>query len=232
MDVLLAIGSAMGGYLVGSISFARMITHLKKPDQDLSNVEIPYDSGGGHHMAAIGATTASIVLGPKWGGIITLLDLFKAFLPTLAVRLLFPGEIYFLLTGGGAITGHIFPIYYRFKGGYGISPVLGAFLVLDPLGVLVSNLLAMFLGYVVFREFVIAMLGGTWIMIIWVWLVRGDPPSILFTVIANLLLGIAAIPELVRHLRDRKLGKVSMKELMKKFPMGRMTEKWLKRKNE
>jgi acyl phosphate:glycerol-3-phosphate acyltransferase len=227
MDIGLIILAAVAGYLVGSISFARLFTKILKPEQDLNSVEIPYDSGGGHTMAAVGATTASLVLGPKWGMIITLCDLLKAFVPALVFRLVFPNTDYYVFAGGAAIVGHIWPIYYRFRGGYGISPVLGSFLVLDPLGVLVSNVIAMFFGFVVFKEMVIVMLAGTWLMILWVWLVRGDTTAVVFTIIANLLLATAAIPELVRHLRDRKQGKVSMDELMKKFPMGRMTEKMM-----
>jgi glycerol-3-phosphate acyltransferase PlsY len=227
MDIGFIILAAVVGYLAGSISFARLFTKILKPDQDLNAVEIPYDSGGGHTMAAVGATTASLVLGPKWGMIITLCDLLKALIPALVFRLVFPSTYYYMFAGGAAIVGHIWPIYYRFRGGYGISPVLGSFLVLDPLGVLVSNAVAMFLGFVVFKEFAIVMLAGTWLMILWVWLVGGDVTAVLFTIIANLLLATAAIPELIRHLRDRKQGKVSMNELMKKFPMGRMTEKMM-----
>ena len=217
------------GYLIGSISFARLITRLVKPDQDLNQVEIPYDAGGGHRMAAVGATTASLVLGPKWGLIITGLDLLKAVVPTLFFRLLFPEQTAFMFAGGGAIAGHIWPVYHRFRGGYGIGPVLGALLVLDPLGVLVSNLVAMLLGFVILREFLVAMLSGTWLMILWVWLVRGDPLAVLFVFITNLLLLFAAVPEVLRHLRDRKEGKVDMAELMQKFPMGRMTQKLMRK---
>lgn len=227
MDIPILILAMISGYLIGSVSFARLITHILKPEQDLNRVQIPYDAGGGHTMAAVGATTASIVLGAKWGGIITLMDMVKAFLPTLIFRLIFPDQNYYLVAGGGAIAGHIWPVYHRFRGGYGISPVLGAFLVMDPLGLLVSNLAAMFLGFVVLREFVVAMFSGTWLMILWVWLVRGDPVMIIFAIIANVLLGFAAIPELIRHLRDRKTGKVDMAELMQKFPMGRMTQKYI-----
>lgn len=227
MDIPILMLAVISGYLIGSVSFARLITHILKPEQDLNQVQIPYEAGGGHTMAAVGATTASIVLGAKWGGIITLLDLVKAFVPTLIFRLIFPDQNYYLIAGLGAITGHIWPVYYRFRGGYGISPVLGTFLVMDPLGLLVSNLAAMFLGFVVLREFVVAMLAGTWLMILWVWLVRGDPAMIIFTIIANLLLGFAAIPELIRHMHDRKTGKVDMAEIMQKFPMGRMTQKYI-----
>lgn len=38
---------------------------------------------------------------------------------------------------GGAIIGHMFPVYYGFKGGKGILVTAGALLVLDPLTLLV-----------------------------------------------------------------------------------------------
>lgn len=217
------------GYLFGSISFARLITRLVAPDKNLDDVSIPYDSGGEHHMAAVGATTASLVLGAKWGMIISLLDILKGFLPALIFRLLFAGENYYLFAGGAAIVGHIYPIFFRFRGGYGISPILGSLLVLDPLGVLLTNLIGMALGFFVFREIILVMFGGTWLMILWAWLVRHDPVAIWYVVFCNFMLVFAAIPELVRHLRDRRSGKVDMDELMNKFPMGQMSQKMFRR---
>ena len=216
------------GYLFGSISFARIITRLVAPDKNLDQVTIPYDSGGGHTMAAVGATTASIVLGAKWGMIISLFDILKGLLPALAFRLIFPQEISYLFAGGAAIVGHIYPIFFRFRGGYGISPVLGAFLVMDPLGVLVTNLVGMLLGFAV-REIIIVMFAGTWLMMVWAWLVRGDAVMGWFVLFGNFMLVFAAIPELLRNLRDRRSGKVSMTELMGKFPMGRMSQKMFDR---
>ncbi|WP_303773330.1 glycerol-3-phosphate acyltransferase [Anaerolinea thermophila] len=226
MDSSLLLLAVLSGYLIGSISFARLIARTLKPEQDLNQVQIPLDSGDGHRLRAVGATTASIVLGAKWGGIIALLDIIKAFVPTLIFRLIFPDQIYYLFAGAGAIAGHIWPLYHRFRGGYGLSPVLGAFLVMDPLGVLVSNALSMFLGLVVLRDAVIVMVAGTWLMVLWVWLVRGDPAMIIFVLVANLLLGFAAIPELSGYFRDRKSGKVNIDEAMQKFPMGRMIQKY------
>ena len=49
MGVELVILAAAAGYLVGSISFARLVTKILKPDQNLNEVQIPYDSGGAHH---------------------------------------------------------------------------------------------------------------------------------------------------------------------------------------
>ena len=36
-----------------------------------------------------------------------------------------------------AVVGHIFPIYYKFKGGKGIATTFGVFIVADPISTLV-----------------------------------------------------------------------------------------------
>jgi glycerol-3-phosphate acyltransferase PlsY len=71
-------------------------------------------------------------IGGKTPAIITLLgDGCKGFLPTLLVMLLgFPSWV----VGGvmlAALLGHIFPIFFGFKGGKGVATAMGAFLGLN-----------------------------------------------------------------------------------------------------
>ena len=40
-----------------------------------------------------------------------------------------------------ATLGHIWPIYYRCKGGRGMSPILGGMVVVDWLGVIITQIL-------------------------------------------------------------------------------------------
>jgi glycerol-3-phosphate acyltransferase PlsY len=100
-------------------------------------------------VSGIGASTASIALGKRYGGLIALLDILKAFLPVLWLRLYFPAETYHFVYSLLCIVGHNYPLYYRFQGGRGLSPMLGSLLALEPLGLLVCILAGVALGVLI-----------------------------------------------------------------------------------
>lgn len=94
----------------------------------------------------IGATNAVRVLGAKWGVVVFLLDLLKAYLP---VRLAMSGwalgglpepECGLAIVGAAATLGHIFPVYLRFRGGKGVACALGVFTALLPAAGLFAGL--------------------------------------------------------------------------------------------
>jgi len=94
----------------------------------------------------IGATNAVRVLGKKWGIVVFILDLLKAYLP---VRLAMSSglaelpapEVGLAWVGLAATLGHIFPIYLGFRGGKGVACALGVFTALMPLGGLFTALI-------------------------------------------------------------------------------------------
>ncbi len=230
MQIEIVILALLFGYLIGSISISRIVTRIAAPATDLTKVKM-HDQGTDedYFLTNVGATTASMVLGPKIGGLIGILDILKAFIPTLIVRLLFPDQPYYLFTGGGVVGGHIWTIFHRFRGGGGISPALGAFLAIDPLGALATNLIAMFLGFVVLREYLVAMMLGTWLMIPWLWVSKGHWEFGLFAFLVNLMLVLATIPDIKRYTRARAAGKVDVASAMETIPMGRMMNKMMDR---
>lgn len=88
----------------------------------------------------IGATNAVRVLGARWGIVVFLLDLLKAWLP---VRLAMADgalgglpapEAGLACVGLAATLGHIFPVYLGFRGGKGVACTLGVFAALMPIG--------------------------------------------------------------------------------------------------
>jgi len=161
MDIYLVLICVVLGYLIGSFSIARLITHIAAPEKELGKVEVPdRNTGGTIQLKTVGATTASMILGPKIGGLIGILDILKGAIPALVVRLFFPDQSYFLLTGIAVVIGHVWPIYYRFRGGGGLSPALGTLLVLDPLGTLVSVILAFLIGLFLLKEISFMVMGG------------------------------------------------------------------------
>lgn len=114
--VLVAMGS---GYFLGSIPFGLLFAkYFAKID--LRNI------GSGN----IGATNA-LRTGNKKVALWTLaFDVIKGALPCLFFQ--DPASLA-VLAASGAVLGHIFPIWLRFKGGKGVATFLGTMLVLSPL---------------------------------------------------------------------------------------------------
>ena len=99
-------------YLMGSIPFGFILTKvfLKKDIRDI---------GSGN----IGATNA-LRTGNKLIGYSTLiLDVAKAIIPVIFVKINYPDLIY--IASLSAFLGHVFPIWLKFKGGKGVATYVG-----------------------------------------------------------------------------------------------------------
>ena len=67
--------------------------------------------------------------GGKKAAIITLLgDMLKGLLPVLAVQQLSADTAALAITGVSAFLGHLYPLYFRFKGGKGVATFYGVLL--------------------------------------------------------------------------------------------------------
>ena len=99
-------------YLMGSIPFGLILTRifLKKDIREI---------GSGN----IGATNA-LRTGNKLIGYSTLiLDVLKAVIPVLYVKINFPDAVY--ISALLAFIGHVFPVWLKFKGGKGVATYVG-----------------------------------------------------------------------------------------------------------
>ena len=111
-------------YLVGSISFAVVVSwYFSLPD--------PHTYGSGNP----GATNV-LRTGRKAAAVLTLIgDAAKGACALWLARRLAPefdvGEISLAAVGFAAFIGHLFPVYFRFKGGKGVSTAAGILLALD-----------------------------------------------------------------------------------------------------
>jgi glycerol-3-phosphate acyltransferase PlsY len=222
MDPVVLIVSIVVSYLLGSISFARLVPRIVDPKADLSDVSLPVQNSDERMpMLAMGANTASIKYGAKIGCTAGLLDILKALLPTLALRLIYPDEIYYLMAAIAGFIGHCWPVYYGFKGGRGISPFYGGMLAIDPLGALVVAITSMFIGMVLLKELLVAYTGGVFLTIIWFAITRGWGVHLIYALIISMLFLIAMIPE-IKMVRGiyQKYGKGDMRASMSTFPMG------------
>lgn len=217
-------------YLFGSISIARLMARLVAPGIDLEQVNLPdRGTGGTFTLKTTGATTASVLLGPRIGGLIGILDIVKGLLPSLIIRLLFPDLDLYLWVGVATVVGHIWPILHRFRGGGGLSPALGVFLVIDPVGVLVCVFAAMLLGLFIFKEIIVIVMGGNLLLLPWVWFHSKNLSEVVAILVINLLLVLAVLPDISVQLRARRLGKTDLSTSMDVIPMGQMMKKLMLR---
>lgn len=115
------------GYLMGSINSAILVCKLFK-------LPSPRTVGSGNP----GATNV-LRLGNKWAAGCTLLgDVLKGFLPILIGYSFGLSSPELAWVACAAVLGHIFPLYFGFKGGKGVATGFGALLALHPgLGLLV-----------------------------------------------------------------------------------------------
>lgn len=99
------VGTISGSYIIGNIFLNKDIRK--------------YGSGNA------GTTNAMRVLGKKAGVLTFLIDFLKGALVTLIIRRIF-GDEFVPLAILGAVIGHDFPFYMKFKGGKGVATTLGA----------------------------------------------------------------------------------------------------------
>jgi glycerol-3-phosphate acyltransferase PlsY len=225
MDPVIAILSFLCSYLIGSISFARLIVKLWT-GKDVTKFEIAVDGIDEKYRAiSIGGNTVSSVLGPKGGMIVGILDILKIVLPTLTLKLLFPEQpSYTLIAAVGGLIGHIWPVYYHFHGGSGFSAILGGLLVIDWPAALILPIAGLVLGMLVFRNMIVASLGWIWLLIPWFWWqTDGNMAYILYAVAVNIIFLLAMIPEYQTAMKYRRQGKSLEYGMgnLKANPMGR-----------
>ena len=126
METALPLLAAVVGYLIGSLSFAVIVSRA----MGLSD---PRSYGSGNP----GATNV-LRSGNKAAAILTLVfDALKGYLPVLAVFIWGPkfglGEGTAALVGLGAFLGHLWPVFFKFEGGKGVATAAGVIFGLNPL---------------------------------------------------------------------------------------------------
>ncbi len=104
----------VGAYLFGSISTAIIVCKLMGlPD--------PRSQGSGNP----GATNVLRVGGKKPAAITLAGDSLKGLIPVLLARSLDTPDLTLALTGLAAFLGHLYPVFFGFKGGKGVATLFG-----------------------------------------------------------------------------------------------------------
>ena len=197
--LFLWLGSALLGYLVGSLSFARILNflvtgskHIEKISSVVPGTDQVFESD------SISATVTNQNLGKTYGCLTAILDMAKVAIPTLLVYYFFPEEPYYLLTGLTGVMGHNYPLYHKFKGGRGESPIIGAMLVINWFGILIANGASLILGYLT-GSVLVSRYGWYVLMIFWYWIYFNSMYHVGFMIGANILFWLAMSKDLKRY---------------------------------
>ena len=132
---------AVGAYLIGSVNNAIIFSIARKKDIR--------EQGSGNP----GTLNMSRTFGMGVGALILVTDIIKGVIPTLVARLVFKGKFFegtsfeisdlsSYLAGLFVVIGHIFPVFYKFKGGKGIATTIGVFVVGQPYFTVIFGALA------------------------------------------------------------------------------------------
>ncbi len=118
-------------YLLGSINTSIIASKLMIGD-DIRN----------HGSGNAGATNALRTLGKKGAVVVVIGDVLKAVVAIMAAKFILKDtpETAIYISGIGAVLGHNFPLYFKFKGGKGIIVSATVMLFADPvIGLVVTT---------------------------------------------------------------------------------------------
>jgi glycerol-3-phosphate acyltransferase PlsY len=115
--LLIAVGLVACAYLLGSISSAIVVCRLMGlPDPRSEGSKNP----GATNVLRIGGAK-----GRKAAAITLFGDSLKGLVPMLAAHGLGAGPVVLALTGLAAFLGHLYPVFFGFRGGKGVATALG-----------------------------------------------------------------------------------------------------------
>lgn len=232
MNIAVVLAVAAAGYLIGSLSFARIIARVVSPGTDISRISAPIpDTDEVFESDAVSATAVRMHLGTRYGCLTGALDMLKAAVPVLMLKLWFPGHPYDALAAASVMAGHIWPAYYGFKGGRGEATLYGGLLVIDFPGVLAvtagASLLGLCAGSILALRW-----AGVVLMIPWLWVSTRSWYLLAYIILANAMYWYAMLPELRQYARFLKKGiSMSQEEIAVFFGMGARLGRFLDRYN-
>ncbi|MBW0594952.1 glycerol-3-phosphate acyltransferase [Mycoplasmopsis anatis] len=122
------------GYLVGSVNTSIVLSHKRK-SQDIRD----------YNSKNAGATNSLRTYGGKFALAVLIIDILKSYLTvmifSLLTRYISATNTYLIipmLAGVGVVIGHVYPIFYKFKGGKGAACSLGVLIAINPLNLFIS----------------------------------------------------------------------------------------------
>jgi len=181
METVYTAAATLVAYLIGSLSFAVIVSRFM-------GLNDPRTYGSGNP----GATNV-LRSGNKKAAVLTLVfDALKGLVPVLLVRLYGQrfgfGDGTVALVGMAAFLGHLWPVFFRFKGGKGVATAAGVLLGIEPLlglaTLLTWAIMAFFFRYSSLAAIVAAAFAPFYQLLIW----GGGPVAVTVTIMGLLLL--------------------------------------------
>ena len=120
--LILPIAAIVAAYLIGSLSSAIILCKL-------AGLPDPRSEGSGNP----GATNVLRIGGKKLAATVLFIDVVKGVLPVTIVSLAGSDLAWITATAFAVFLGHLYPVFFQFKGGKGVATALGGFLALSPL---------------------------------------------------------------------------------------------------
>jgi glycerol-3-phosphate acyltransferase PlsY len=126
MNLLAPLAAVLFGYLIGSLSFAVIVSRMM-------GLADPRSYGSGNP----GATNV-LRSGHRAAAVLTLaLDALKGYVPVLLVLLFGArfglGDTVAAWVGFAAFAGHLWPVFFKLQGGKGVATAAGALLAINPM---------------------------------------------------------------------------------------------------
>jgi len=173
----------LGGYLLGSIPFGYLVAKAK--GIDIRSV------GSGN----IGATNAMRVLGKPAGIFVLAMDALKGYAAVWLAGVLVNKfnvnadfETLRVIAGIGAVLGHNYTCWLKFKGGKGIATTAGVYLALAPWALLIAFTVFL-LAVVITRYISVGSISGAVAVVITVWVMM--PQNLLLCIVTTALGALA-----------------------------------------
>jgi glycerol-3-phosphate acyltransferase PlsY len=176
-----SVAAVLAAYCVGSLSFAVIVSRAM-------GLADPRSYGSGNP----GATNV-LRSGKRSAAVLTLaLDTLKGYVPVVAALLLAPrmgfGTATVAAVGLAAFVGHLWPLFFRFKGGKGVATAAGVLMAFEPvLGaatVLTWALVAFFFRYSSLASLAAAIFAPFYQLVFW----DGDATTLAIIAMSLLLI--------------------------------------------
>ena len=182
----------LAAYLIGSVSAAIIVCRLMKlPD--------PRSTGSGNP----GATNV-LRVGGKTAAAITLAgDALKGFIPAIVATKLGAAPLIIGLTALAAVLGHLFPVFFQFKGGKGVATSFGAIFGIAWLAGLLT-LTTWLAVSLIFRMSSVAALVSLLLVPLYIWITTKSMPLVICGAVLTVLVYIRHKTNIVRIMKGEE----------------------------